>query len=130
MVSSLISALTKNEDLRQDLWVAYLSGEINSTFSDKLYQLSLSYDIQKQSTEKLQQIIDLDIPQSNLDQLSDLQKSILLLTILGYSPEQIGKYNSIKQVIIEEEMVDLTKHPVWAYGIKEKSKSRRKIRSY
>lgn len=130
MVQALISALTKNEDLRQDLWVAYLSGEIHSTFSSKLQQLSISQDIEKRASQSLHDILDLNIPQDVLDQLSDLQRSIMFMIMLGYSLEQVGRYNGIKQVIIDQEMVSLVKHPLWEkYGSKETSKSRRKIRA-
>jgi hypothetical protein len=130
MVQDLIMVLTKNEDLRQDLWVAYLSGEIDSTFSDKLKSLSLSYDIQDSSSELTYFILNLGIEQEELDQLSDLQRSILFLTLLGYSLEQVGEYNGVKQVIINKAMVDLNKHPLWVrYGVKEELKPRRKIRA-
>jgi len=115
----LISALTKNEDLRQDLWVAYLSGEIHSTFYSKLQQLSISQDIEKRASQSLHDILDLNIPQDVLDQLSDLQCSILFMTILGYNLEQVGRYNEVEQAIIDQEMVGLIKHPVWEmYGSK------------
>lgn len=131
MIHLLISVLTKDEDLRQDLWVAYLSGEIDSTFTNKLQQLSISKDIEKRASNSFQDIIDLNIPQDVLDQLSDLQCSILFMTILGYSLEQVGRYNDVKQVIIDEEMVNLTKHPVWVkYGFKASLKSRREVRSH
>ena len=131
MIHLLISALTQNEDLRQDLWVAYLSGEINSTFSNKLLQLTVSQEIDQKASDNFQDIINLDIPQDTLDQLSDLQCSILFMTVLGYSLEQVGRYNDVEQVIIDEEMVNLTKHLVWVQnGLKASSKSRRKIRSH
>jgi len=119
MVQALISTLTKNEDLRQDLWVAYLSGEIHSTFYSKLQQLSISQDIEKRASQSLHDILDLNIPQDVLDQLSDLQCSILFMTILGYNLEQVGRYNEVEQAIIDQEMVGLIKHPVWEmYGSK------------
>jgi len=122
MIHRLISALTKNEDLRQDLWVSYLSGEIDSTFSSKLQQLSISKDIEQRASSSFQDILDLNISQDVLDQLSDLQCSILFMTILGYSLEQVGRYNEVEQVIIDEEMVNLTKHPVWVkHGFKTTS---------
>jgi hypothetical protein len=130
MIHRLISALTKNKDLQQDLWVSYLSGEIDSTFSNKLQQLSIADDIEKRASASFQDILDLNIPQDLLDNLSDLQCTILLMTILGYSLEQVGRYNGVEQVIIDKEMVDLTKNQVWVdYGFKAPPKSRRKIRA-
>ena len=130
MIHRLISALTKNKDLQQDLWVSYLSGEIDSTFSNKLQQLFIADDIEKRASANLQDILDLNIPQDMLDQLSDLQRTILFMTILGYSLEQVGKYNGVKRVIIDKEMVNLTKNQVWVdYGFKASPKSRRKIRT-
>lgn len=127
----MISVLTKNEDLQQDLWVAYLSNEIDSTFSEKLKTLALSHDIQKTISDNYQKILDLDIDEKSLSELSDFQKSILLLTILGYTLEQVSRYNGVKQVIIDQEMVDLTKHHLWKkYGLKAQPKSRRKIRAH
>jgi len=111
--------LTKNEDLRQDLWVAYLSNKIDSTFSDKITQLSLIQHVEKTILNNIHDILTLNIEQHDLDKLSDLQCSILFLNMLGYSLDQIGKYNSIKQVIIDKEMVDLIKHPLWISHGKE-----------
>jgi hypothetical protein len=131
IIHRLISVLTKNEDLRQDLWVSYLSGEIDSTFSSKLQQLSISKDIEQKASNSLQDILDLNISQDVLGQLSDLQCSILFMTILGYNLEQVGRYNQVEQVVIDEEMVSLTKHPVWVqHGTQASSKSRRKVRSH
>ena len=130
MVQTLISALTKNEDLRQDLWVAYLSGEINSTFTKKLQQLSISQDVEKTAADSLQKILDLNIPQDILNQLSDLQCCILLMTILGYNLEQVGRYNGVEQVIVDKEMVSLHKHPIWVQHAKRipgSCKKRRKV---
>ncbi len=129
MIQALISVTTKDKDLRQDLWVAYLSGEIDSTFSKKLQQLSILKDIEKRIPNNFQDIIDLNIPQDILDQLSDIQCSILFMTILGYSLEQVGRYNGVRQVIVDKEKESLSKHPVWEqYGIKETLKPRPKIR--
>jgi hypothetical protein len=114
MVHRLILVLTKNEDLRQDLWVSYLSGEIISTFCSKLKQLSLHQDVEKTAANSLQHILDLDIPQDALNQLSDLQCSILFMLCLGYNLEQVGRYNAIKQTTVDKEAIDLSKHPVWA----------------
>jgi hypothetical protein len=129
VVQLLIQVLTKNEDLQQDLWVSYLSGDIKTTFCDKLEQLTLRYDVEQRCVEKLQEIINLDIVDS-LNTLSDLQCSILFMTMLGYTLEQVSKYNGVEQVIIDQELVNLTKHPLWVeYGIKKEPKSRRKIRT-
>lgn len=125
----LISVLTKNKDLQQDLWVSYLSGEIDSTFSKKLQQLSIVDDIEKRALTNFQKILNLNIPQDMLSQLSDLQCSILYMTILGYSIEQVSRYNGVEKALIYEEMVNLTKHSIWIqYGAKKTPKSRSKIR--
>jgi len=130
MVNQLISALTSNKDLRQDLWVCYLSHEIDSTFSNKLQQLSLIEKVEQAALHNYQNLIDLEIPQDLLSELSDLQCQILFMTILGYTPEQVGRYNGVKQVVIAKEMAGLIQHPLWVqHGIKKAPKSRRTIRS-
>jgi hypothetical protein len=104
--------------------VAYLSNEIDSTFSDKLQQFILIKDVEKRTSEQLQYIVDLNIQPDLLKELSDLQCSILLLTILGYSLEQVSRYNRVKQAKINLEMIVLSKHPLWvAHGTKTKSHS-------
>jgi hypothetical protein len=129
MIHELILILTKNEDLQQDLWLSYLCGEIDSTFSNKLRQLSLSQKIQQTASHNFQDIINLNIPQDQLDELSELQCLILFMTILGYSLKQVREYNSVSQVAINKEMATLSKHALWVqYGSKEISKSRSKIR--
>jgi hypothetical protein len=130
MIHELILILTKNEDLQQDLWLSYLRGEIDSTFSNKLRQLSLSQKIQQSASDNFQNIINLDIQQNQLDELSELQCLILFMTILGYSLKQVSEYNGIEQTIINKEMMELSKHALWIkHGPKKIFKSRSKIRA-
>ena len=100
------------------------------TFTEKTAQLTLINDVEKTASTNIKSILDLNIPQETLDSLSDLQCSILFMTILGYSLEQVGRYNGIKQVTVSKEMVGLAKHPAWEqYGIKATPKSRREVRT-
>jgi len=119
LIHLLISALTKNEDLRQDLWVAYLSNTVDFSLINELHRATVCKEIQQKTSDNLQEILNLNIPQQMLDELSDIQISILLMTILGYTQEQVSRYNRVKQAIVDQEMVGLSKHPVWAmYGSK------------
>lgn len=125
-VGILINCLTQNEDLRQDLWVHYLSGnptdsfiihleQIVSEYSDDLKLKYSLWDIYKNPpSEKLQEF---------LSNFSDFEQSIMCSLMLGFDIEQIAVHRGISEVRIRQTVSNIRYNIMWEhyYGTKEKS---------
>lgn len=90
-IYQVINRLTTDDDTRQDMWVAYLSG--NLIFS-VIYNNHIN-DKQKIDPIIQQAIIDGDIPYSILDKLSVKQREILCMLWVGYSRQYITQRLSL-----------------------------------
>jgi|GEM_PF-5056844 len=125
-VSTLINCLTNNEDLRQELWVHYLSGNSVDTFADHLHRLSLEHSID----EKLRNaVIDaIHNPPSEqlksvLERFSEFEQSIMCLLALGLNSTEVSGYKKISDVRIRQTIDSIASSPCWKdiYGIEEKT---------
>lgn len=104
-----IDELTDNEDYRQELWTAYLSGEKHLSFQLEIIKLkqqeidqfrhSLHYLIANPPHSGLQQV---------LDSFNGIERTVLYLLIIGYNIEDISKYSDIC-IIRVRHIVDIIK---------------------
>ena len=134
-VSNLINYLSSDEDTRQDLWISYLSGtpvesldarltRIKSEYSDDSeLQKSIWALIQNPLSENLQTLIETNF--------SDYERSVICLLVLGCNSSTISEIKGISQVRIRQSIATIRYNKCWeeAYGTKEKSDRRRKIRT-
>lgn len=120
--SQLINSLTANEDLRQDLWVEYLSGTPISKLPSKAFEKAVAYDIQS-SDRAAYELAILDIPLNLLNLFNAVEKHVVFLLYLGYNIGEIsvtlgesrvtimGLVSSIKQNIAWDELKWRLKDP-------------------
>ena len=87
--SRLINSLTINEDLRQDLWVAYLSGTPIANLSQKIIENLISYDIQSKEAAAYELAIS-NIPQEISDLFNSFEKHTMFLLYMGYNIGEIS----------------------------------------
>ena len=134
-VSNLINCLSNDEDTRQDLWVHYLSGNTVESFNARLARIKAenSDDIELQKSiwalvqnplsEGLQQLIE--------NNFTEYERSIICLLVLGCESLQISEIKGISQVRIKQTLATIRYNKCWeeAYGTKEKSDRRRKVRA-
>lgn len=125
-VGHLINCLTQNEDLRQELWVHYLSGNTVDSFASRLKQISSDYSEDEIIQASIWSYIynpPSDKFSSLLDEFSDFERSVVILLSLGLSTTQISKYKGISEVRIKQTLSSIRYNKVWEtyYGFKAKS---------
>lgn len=134
-VSNLINCLSNDEDTRQDLWVSYLSGTPIEQFSARLTRIKAEYTddselqksiwllIQNPLSENLQDLIETNF--------TDYERSIICLLVLGCDSSKISDIKGISQVRIRQSIATIRYNKCWeeAYGTKEESIRRRKVRT-
>jgi hypothetical protein len=84
VVKDLIDGLTEDEDLRQDLWVHFLSGYNSSTFLYKLEILSIEHKVCNQFQCQVGTLLYAPMSEEveyALSILSPIESSILYLSI-------------------------------------------------
>jgi hypothetical protein len=133
-VSCLINSLTNDEDLRQELWVHYLSGHSTNSFDIYLEKIKFEYcdDIElKEAIWALIKNPPSDALLGILDNFTDFERSIICLLMLGLDVDKISAAKGISEVRIRQSIATIRYNNVWKekYGIKEKPDRRRKVRS-
>lgn len=104
LVKQAIECLTNDEDRRQDLWVAYLSG---SSFQEYLTRLNLQDDIYYRSKTQADQLMFHPISDNVLLNLSEIECEILYLLMVGYDVDAVSRYNGIDKVRIHQTLISL-----------------------
>lgn len=125
-VGTLINCLTNNEDLRQDLWVHYLSGNPVDSFVSHLQKIHADYSEDIRIKYAVWQIIQNPISdnfQDFLDAFSVFERSILCDLMLGLTVEQMSKHRGISQVRIRQTVSNLRYNEAWGQfnGIKKET---------
>ena len=134
-VSNLINCLTNDEDLRQDLWVCYLSGAPVESFESRLKRIKVEYSddielrksiwllIQNPPSEALSAVLQ--------ENFTDYERSVICCLMLGLEVDKISNIKGISEVRIRQSIATIRYNDCWEvmYGTQEKSNRRRTIRS-
>lgn len=132
-VSSLINHLTNDEDLQQDLWVHYLSGNPPDTLASYLEKIHLELAIEREIQVRLWYV--LKNPPSDkffklLAQLSGYEQSVACLLSLGLTISQISEYKGISEIRIRQVVSVMRENDCWEQiYAEEKVNRRRALRS-
>ena len=123
-VGILINCLTKDNDLRQDLWVHYLSGNSVDSFASHLEKILVDYSEDTKVKHAIWNIIQNPISedfQLFLNNFSEFERSILCNLMLGLTISQISKYHGISEVRIRQTVSSLRYNKAWGqfHGVKE-----------
>lgn len=115
-VKNLINSLTDDEDLRQELWVHYLSGSSASTFIKQLELLRI-YD---KTIEDFQRGLEVfvSVPLSDsaehaLQVLSPLEQQVVYLLVLGLSLKDVAEYKGIGLVKVRQMITSIRTSQAW-----------------
>ena len=134
-VNSLINCLTNDDDLRQDLWVCYLSGIPVNSFEARLERLKVEYSDDVELRKSIWQLIK-DPPSEALSimleqNFTEYERSILCCLMLGLEVSKISHLKGISEVRIRQSIATIRYNDCWEvmYGTKEKPNRRRKVRS-
>lgn len=124
LVSCLIDNLTNDEDLRQELWVHYLSGNSTSSFSNHLEKVKFEYSEDESLKAQIWSLIN--NPPSDefftiLEHFTEFERSIICLLMLGLSVGKISAAKGISEVRIRQTITAIRYNSVWEqhYGIKK-----------
>lgn len=132
MIQIKIGNLSQDEDCQQDLWLKYLedpTSDLSSNFQhiqntntiSDLMVNSLVLKLNASSTDRVQVF---------LEEFTEIERSIMVLLILGLTKEQISKYKMIEMLPLQQLINNVSTHPAWGkFFVKEKTKRRREIRT-
>lgn len=116
-VSCLINSLTNDEDMRQDLWVYYLSGKPVESFEARLERLKVEYSVPFELQKLLWQLIKNPISEKLSESLqnnfTDYERSIICFLMLGLEVDQISKIKGISEVRIRQSIATIRYNKVW-----------------
>ncbi len=126
-VSHLINCLSKDEDIRQDLWVSYLSGTPIESLDERLARITAEHSLETELQEAIWQLIE-NPPSEELSTLiannfTNYERSIIFCLMLGLTSSRISALKGISQVRIKQSIATIRYNKCWeeAYGTKEKS---------
>ena len=134
-VSNLINCLTNDEDLRQDLWVCYLSGTPVESFESRLERLKLEYsdeiELRRNIWDLLKNPPSEELTNFLASNFTDYERKIIFYLMLDLDAGQISQLKGISEVRIRQSIATIRYNKCWEvkYGTEEKSNRRRKVRS-
>lgn len=115
MIQRKIESLSQDEDERQDLWVAYLEDpyfDLSSRFveikiknqANDLILTNLINYLQSPPTAEMLEI---------LDAFTEIERSVLILLVIGFTKEQVSKYKMIEMLRLQQMINNISTHPIW-----------------
>ena len=113
-VQEQIESLTSNEDFRQDLWVAHLSGQhqlpiiLHTIQAQHVKTEEFQYRLHKYAIDELSGNIT-----QLLDNFGSVERSIIYMLILGYKIHDIGDRYGTSPVRIQQSINIIQKHSIW-----------------
>jgi hypothetical protein len=125
MIQKKINSLSVDEDYRQDLWLRYLE-DPSADISSNLIEIQINAEINDLIITKI--ITLLRIPPAAetlnlLNNFSELERSVMILLLLGLTKEQISKYKMIEMLRLQQLINNISIHPAWeTFFAKEKTK--------
>lgn len=134
-ISNLINYLSNEEDIRQDLWVSYLSGTPVESLESRLVEIKKEYSEDIELQKSIWSIMKNPPSEHFLaaikDNFTEYEKSIICYIMLGFDSNKIADIKGISQVRIKQSIATIRYNNFWkeVYGIKEKPDRRREIRS-
>jgi hypothetical protein len=116
-VNSLINCLTNDEDLRQDLWVCYLSGTPVESFESRLERIKVEHSEDLQLQKAIWHLIK-NPPSQELSTIleqnfTDYERSIICCLMLGLKVEKISNIKGISQVRIRQTLQAIRYNDIW-----------------
>jgi hypothetical protein len=123
-VSNTINYLTNDEDVKQDLWVHYLSGKPIESLDAQLIRIKAEYTEDQYLQNAIWHLIK-NPPSEPLlvlmaSNFSEYERSIICMLMLGLNSSDISHIKGISEVRIKQTLATIRYNSVWSvYGIKE-----------
>jgi len=112
-MGKIIEGLTKDEDIKQDLWLQYID---NNQIDLSPSQLSIDDDqdpVLRQAMWRLIKQPPSDRLMKVLENLSDFERKIVFMLMLGISTEKIAKYRGTSEVRIKQAISAIRYNKSW-----------------
>lgn len=126
-VSRLISSLTNDEDLQQDLWVSYLSGTPLQCLNSRIKEIEARIDSVSELDKDIWQLI-INPPSGEVGKLleenfTDYERNLIFCLIIGLNESEISRLKGISEVRIKQSLATIRYNSVWEkiYGTKKES---------
>jgi hypothetical protein len=122
MIQRKIETLSQDEDERQDLWLAYLEDpyfDLSSRFieiknrndTNDIILTNLINYLQSPPTSEMLEL---------LDNFTDLERSVMILLVIGFTKEQVSKYKMIETLRLQQMINNISTHPIWEKTLAKK----------
>lgn len=126
MIQRKIETLSQDEDERQDLWVAYLEDpyfDLSSRFIEiknrnDTNDIILSNLINYLQSPPTSEMLEL------LDNFTELERSVMILLVIGFTKEQVSKYKMIEMLRLQQMINNISTHPIWEKALAKKETER------
>jgi len=126
MIQRKIETLSQDEDERQDLWVAYLEDpyfDLSSRFIEiksrnDANDIILSNLINYLQSPPTSEMLEL------LDNFTELERSVMILLVIGFTKEQVSKYKMIEMLRLQQMINNISTHPIWEKALAKKETER------
>jgi hypothetical protein len=126
MIQRKIETLSQDEDERQDLWVAYLEDpyfDLSSRFIEiksrnDANDIILSNLINYLQSPPTSEMLEL------LDNFTELERSVMILLVIGFTKEQVSKYKMIEMLRLQQMINNISTHPIWEKTLAKKETER------
>ena len=112
----LIENLTEDEDIRQELWVHFLSGHGHPSFIAKLEILYLQRAVVLEYQRLIAYSLHFPLPadlEAELKQFAPVEYSVLIMVALGFSIDQIAKYKDICPIRLRQLVLSIRGSNIW-----------------
>lgn len=131
MVKEKIDKLSTNEDDRQDLWVSYLEDPA-SNLPNNIEQITFRNQIGEKITNDIVYLYSSTLKvgsvHDTLDVFTDLERSVIVMLLLGLSIDQISRYKMIGSLRLNQMLCNISLHPIWeSLSAKEETQRRGKV---
>lgn len=113
-IQSLIDSLTTDEDMRQELWLLFLSGHSPASLPESIHRIAWEQRIAEQISIVAFQIMNYNHTLTGiLNFLSPLERSIVILMAAGVSMDMISQYKGISHIRLRQLLFSIQKAPSW-----------------
>lgn len=129
-----INQLTKDEDLRQELWAIHLEGTPLCELSAKLEKMKMMSDRFETIKEAIWSALNHPPSEqfhSILSKFTPIEQEVLCMLALGCEISDISEYNGISQVRLHQMIGAIRNSKEWenVYGPQERTQRKRTVRS-
>jgi hypothetical protein len=120
-IKTKIEALTTDEDVRQDLWVAILESPSQDP-ADTFQRTIDNAHFENQLSIRVSLILQRPPSRSTIDLIAaftPVEQSIMVLLMLGFDVVDISRYKSLRPMWLNQMIRNIALHPIWESYLSE-----------